>query len=272
MISQDESFTQVYTGTLALVNNSDPLGNLSIITVPSLITVAQLRQIFPSSQITEAYLKQIADELNVDLAKYKLNTPLRKAHFFAQVKQEAGPLLQGINENLNYPPNRLISKFSYYANHQAEASQDGRTSQHPANQVAIANKAYANRVRNGNVASGDGWNFRGRGLKQVTFRGNYQEFTQEYPSLWSNGVDFESQPDLLSEMPYKVRSAVWFWVKKMNPNHQHCYEIADEGASPQTVNKITRIVNPGELGAQDVPGGGAAARRTNFVLTYSVFS
>jgi putative chitinase len=58
--------------------------------VPGHITKEQLRKIFPKNKggnPTDAYLQSIADELNVDLPKYKLDTPIRRAHFFAQVRR-----------------------------------------------------------------------------------------------------------------------------------------------------------------------------------------
>ncbi|BBP01666.1 hypothetical protein SFSGTM_23740 [Sulfuriferula nivalis] len=115
------------------------------------------------------------------------------------------------------------------------------------------------------------WKFRGRGLKQVKGKYNYSEFTKGYKYIWSDGSDFIENPDLLAAIPHKVRSAVWFWVAKKNANGQHCWEIADEGDSPTTVNKITAIVNSGELGTADIAGGGAEARRKFFILTYSTF-
>ena len=130
----------------------------------------QLKAIFPDAD--DGYLTKVATDLN-DISRVGgLNTPLRLAHFFAQVRQEAGPALEAVGESRNYSPDALKSTFNYYTNHPAEAVTDGYVRDpvthritRAANEEVIANKAYAN--RNGNVASGDGWRFRGRGFIQV---------------------------------------------------------------------------------------------------------
>lgn len=242
------------------------------------ITVAQLKKIFPAA--VETYLKQVADEFNRDLTGYKLDTPLRRAHFFAQVRQEAGSALSPKQENLNYRSDVLIDKFSYYRKRHAEAETDGRLEEatyvektikgvkkkvkvtkilHAADQVAIANKAYGGRGRNGPPESGDGWRFRGRGIFQLTLRGNYEKFSADYSRYWSNGRDdFLKNPDAICEYPQFIRSAIWFWIDKS------IYKLADGGTSNADVDSVTSVINP----AMD----GASERRKNFhELTYPTF-
>lgn len=242
------------------------------------IEVVQLKKIFPAAD--ESYLGKVADELNRDLEKYKLDTPLRRAHFFAQVRQEAGAGLSPKQESLNYRPDVLIDKFSYYQAHPAEAKADGRLEEmveaekvvkgvkkkvkvkkivHKADQATIANKAYGGRGGNGAAVTGDGWRFRGRGIFQLTLRDNYTNFNSEYTRYWNDGaVDFLKSPDAVCEYPYFIRSAVWFWLK------HSIYTKADRGATAAAVNAVTRVINPGM--------DGAAERRNNFdELTYPAF-
>src|SRR5271165_6418448 len=87
------------------------------------ITATQLSQLFPDAD--NHYLGQVAEELSTDPSKYGLDTPLRCAHFFAQVMQEAGPELQAQVESLSYSPKALEANFSYYRSHPAEAVKDG---------------------------------------------------------------------------------------------------------------------------------------------------
>lgn len=89
-----------------------------------MILPEQLKKIFPAAD--EEFLGSVADELNFDLEKYKLDTPLRRAHFFAQVRQEAGPSLSPKQESLNYRPEVLVEKFGYYKTRPNEARDDGR--------------------------------------------------------------------------------------------------------------------------------------------------
>lgn len=69
------------------------------------ITKDQLKKVFPAA--SDDYLKQVADELNTDRVAYGLDTVLRRAHFFAQVRQEGGAGLQAQVESLNYSPASL---------------------------------------------------------------------------------------------------------------------------------------------------------------------
>lgn len=219
--------------------------------VPGEITIDQMLKVWPSKDREVLNrLGLVKDELNRDLPGYKLDTPIRRAHFFAQVRQEAGPNFRFV-ESLNYSADRLkrpkkqaskgkpAGPFSYFwpAARHAEADLYGRTSEHPANEKEIANRAYA--VANGNrgLASGDGWRYIGRGLKQLTGRANYKGFSLRYAALWGGSIDFEENPELLEQPLYAVRSAVWFWL------HYRLYEIADNGADRENVDAITAVIN-----------------------------
>lgn len=251
--------------------------------VPDKITVAQLRKIFPvvnkNGQPTDAHLQAVADELNMDLEKFKLDTPLRRAHFFGQVRQEAGPLLSGAPESFNFKASTLLGKFSYYKQHRAEAKVDGRAENNKipltlAQQQVVANKVYGG--MHGYAALGnqldspaDGWNYRGRGMKQTTGRFNYTEFCKTHKELWGEDVDFVAYPDKVSDMPYAVRSAVVFWVYK------NCWQAADSGMNDGAIDAVTRIVNAGELAAykkHPTTDSPVLNRRKFAKLAYAAFS
>lgn len=226
------------------------------------ITADQLSQLFPDAD--SDYLQQVADEINTNPSRYGLDTPLRCAHFFAQVMQEAGEGLEAQVENLNYSP-KALSLFAYYVQHPAEAQQDGYLKDsttgkitRAANQQVIANKAYANRVGNGSIASGDGWLFRGRGFIQVTFRSNYGALVTRYQDVYGDdGTDFVANPDLVATFPYSVRSAVCFWLQHGLQN------LADQGSTPANVDAITAVINKSTNSYE--------ARRANFQKAFSVF-
>lgn len=199
-----------------------------------LITLPMMQTIFPIGE--DFKLKGIADELNSDLELYHLNTKLRLTHFFAQVREEVGPAARTV-ENFNYSSAALKGLFSYFRQHGSEADQFGRSDTHPADPSAIANRAYANRNGNGDIASGDGWRYQGRGLKQLTGRGNYQDFQRQYGAYWRDAPDFMRNPDLLAQPKYAARSAVFFWLRHA------LHAIADRGEAGVNVDAITKIVN-----------------------------
>lgn len=204
------------------------------------ITIEMLKKVFTLGSVDK--LQLLANELNKNLAEYKLDTPARLSHFFAQVRVEVGDDY-ALVESLKYRPEKL-SDFSYFSSRPDEAQLYGYIpGVHPANEVEIANRAYNgvtgnSDLGNGDIESGDGWKFRGRGLKQLTGRYNYTDFNQKYPSLWpGEDINFIDNPEKLEEPKYAARSAVYFWLKNS------LYEIADHGVEPSNVNSITAIIN-----------------------------
>lgn len=257
--------------------------------VPLGITKEQLRKIFPKLKggvPTDAHLQAVADELNTDLAKYKLDTPYRRAHFFGQVKRES-PSLSGAAESLNHTPEGLIATFGYYQKkiHRKEAWEDGRLEQklphgkkeilRAAKQEVIANKVYMKPDGNGeldNTQPGDGWRYRGRGVHQTTGRHNYQQFRDSYSKYWGGHVDFEANPDLVAQMPYTLRSAVSYWL-----DHA-CWKEADAGINDAAIDAVTAIINAGEIrkhkaGKYTEPTKNPVLLRRQYVkLAYAAFT
>lgn len=197
-------------------------------------------------------LLEIAAELNRHISLYKLDTPLRRTHFFAQILQETGPQLS-VEEGFIYKAESLTQMFRYFRRNPEVARRHGYetrrgikadgTRMTQVDFEAIANGAYGGRadLGNGDYASGDGWRYRGRGLKQLTGRYNYEALTRWHSRLIDNwpedDVDFVESPDILLTMKYAVRSAANFWVSNK------LYDLADTGAGSKAVDSITEIVN-----------------------------
>lgn len=202
--------------------------------VCEMLTGERLASVFPRADADR--LAEIARELDLRIASGKLNSRERLIHFLAQMRQEAGPDAR-LEEGFNYSPSGLRGTFRYFRINPDEAEVYGRTDEHPADRVSIANLAYADRTGNGDAASGDGWRFRGRGLFQLTGRDNYQAFSEWHERNFGVGVDFVSDPDRAAEPVYAVRSAVFFWVENDLP------ELADAGLSDAATNDITQRIN-----------------------------
>lgn len=177
--------------------------------------------------IPDGVIAQIPDTA----AKFGINTPLRLAHFLAQCGHESAGF-KATQENLNYGAKGLMSIFKKYFPTEAEALRYERKPE------MIANKVYANRMSNGNEASGDGWRFRGRGYIQLTGRANYTAFGKAI------GEDIPSNPDVVASK-YPLLSAAWFWsTNGLNT-------LADKGATDADVTAITKRVNGGTIGLED---------------------
>ncbi|MDT1061206.1 peptidoglycan-binding protein [Paracoccus sp. CPCC 101403] len=96
-------------------------------------------------------------------------TTQQTAYVLATAYHETAHTMRPVTENLNYSASGLRATFPKYFT-VAEADRYARKPE------AIANRAYANRMGNGNEASGDGWRYRGRGFVQITGRDNYRTY------------------------------------------------------------------------------------------------
>jgi putative chitinase len=163
--------------------------------------------------------------------KFEINTPLRLAHFLAQCGHESGGF-KVVKENLNYGAKGLRSIFGKYFPTDALALAYERKPE------KIDNKVYANRMLNGDEASGDGYKFCGRGFIQLTGKENYTNFGKAI------GVDLTATPDLVATQ-YPLLSAAWFFHK----NGLH--KLADAGATEAAVTSVTKRVNGGVIGLAD---------------------
>lgn len=189
------------------------------------ITIQQLKQITGVNNIN--FLTSAVNGINETLNKYNINTPLRIAHFLAQILHESG-YLKTLKENLNYSVQGLTKTFKKYFINEAEALPYAR------NQEKIANKVYANRMGNGPESSGDGWKYRGRGVIMITGKDNYTTLSKD------TGIDFVKKPQLLEQMDYAIMSGGWYW------NKNNLNTIADK----DDILTITKRINGGTIGIE----------------------
>ena len=155
------------------------------------------------------------------------------AHFFGQCAHESGNF-KVFSENLNYSADGLNKIFpKYFARAGRNAAQYARKPE------KIANVVYANRMGNGNEASGDGWKFRGRGPIQLTGKDNYTAFANDI-----GRPDVLTNPDIVAtELAFE--SALWFFRKN------GLLAIADKGVTDAVITQITKRVNGGTHGLDD---------------------
>jgi len=161
------------------------------------------------------------------LPDYDISTIPRVAAFLAQTAHESGGY-RALTENLNYRAETLSkvwpSKFP-----------PDVAAQYAHNPEAIANRAYASRMGNGDEASGDGFRYCGRGLIQLTGKANYTAFAQ------SIDTPVEEVPDFLATFEGAIQSACWFW------ENNNLNAVADAG----DLVHMTKVINGGTLGLDD---------------------
>lgn len=161
------------------------------------------------------------------LEKHGIITPLRLAHFMAQVSHECGGGTV-TEENLRYRAQRMMQVWPSRFPTMAAAAPYAN------NPKALAIKTYGGRMGN-RPGTEDGWTYRGRGLIQITGRDGYAQVGR------IAGLDLVGMPHLANDplVAFAVAAAFWSW-KKLNA-------VADT----DNLRSVTKIVNGGFNGLPD---------------------
>lgn len=156
--------------------------------------------------------------------------PMRAAMFLGQIHHESIGFT-AVVEGLSYSEQRLREVCEQARPGSRWRSLLPRVKELARNPRGLAKAAYGGRMGNAPEPSDDGWDFRGRGLKQLTGRDNYRRFSR----AWLGDESILLKPDRVADPDGAVASAVWFWVANgLN-------EIADRG----NTEEVTLVVNGG---------------------------
>lgn len=193
-----------------------------------MLTLERFKKLFPRCADAQEWISTMESVL----PEYGINTPERIAAFLAQCGVESGGWTK-FEENLNYGAPGLMVTFKKYFPTQDLANAYARKPE------KIANRAYANRLGNGDEASGDGWKYRGRGPIQITGKSNITAFAKKYVDDWQSIVD---NPALISnDKRLALLSAIWFWD---TTNLNKYADVKD-------IKGMTRVINGGYNGLEE---------------------
>lgn len=160
-------------------------------------------------------LKPLAQQ-TVELAgKFGITNKLELAHMLARFSVETGDF-ERLSESLNYSAEALVKMFPKRVTPEL-ANKIGRTKEHPADQVAIANLVYGTRMGNENDGTNDndGYEYRGGGLTQLTGQGMYLSFLNWLHSRGEQlNLTIDTVDDWVRTPNGAVISAVWYWLDK----------------------------------------------------------
>ena len=182
-----------------------------------IISESKFNQVFPRAK------KGVYAAIEKQIEKAGCVTKIQQAMFLAQCGHESAGF-SVFTENLNYSDYALTQVFRKYFDKNTAVKYARKPEQ-------IANRVYANRMGNGDEASGDGWKYRGRGLIQITGKKNYIAFRN-----WL-GRDFALH-EMAEDLDLAVLAAVWYWQ-------------TNELASLASVEKVTVRINGGTNGLAD---------------------
>ena len=188
------------------------------------IDYADLRRLCPGGD--PAIMGEIARLAPELLPGAGITTHLRWCHFIAQAAAETGGLAR-LEENLSYSAERIVQVWPSRFASVAAARPFAR------NPEALANEVYGGRM--GNSRPGDGWLYRGRGMKQLTGRANYTG------AAAATGLPLVERPELAAFFPATMRIACWYWDSRRLNRH----------ADADDLEMVTRGVNGGLIGLAD---------------------
>lgn len=205
--------------------------------------IPQVRHIVAAG-VKQATAEKWADAVANACSEFGIDTPQRIAGFLSQCAHESAGF-ERLQENLNYSADGMAGiwprRFAILGPDKKPIKKDGKNQP---NKFAlalhrkpemIANVVYSGRMGNGPIESGEGWLYRGRGLKQLTGKDNHKACSAGL------GVDLVANPDLLLEPIYAARSAAWFWATNK------CNTFADAG----DIEGLTKKINGGLIGIDD---------------------
>lgn len=184
------------------------------------LTAEELRQLCPKGG-EEEVAALVAGA--VELERYGINTPLRLAHFLAQVCAETGGLAI-IRENTSWTAQQMCMLWPT----RFKTKLDPRILACRSDPERLAELAYGGRKDLGNVDQGDGWAYRGGGMLQITGRAAYHEAGSAI------GVDLEGAPDLIEDPAISLAVAIWYWTMA------DCNKFADNNYGRAIGNAINR--------------------------------
>lgn len=209
-----------------------------------------------SAQDIERYTGSLYEAMKA----FDINTPSRMSAFLAQIAVESKSPVTGrqftTEEYLFYREERLLAVFPSFFKRQGGLILDNKNnpaSNYANNPEALANYVYGGRF--GNTEPGDGYKYRGRGLKQITFKNNYQRIVDNFKLALGRRdetdstkvdplVDFVAKPDLLRDDPeYAALSAASYWnTRGLNAIADQLARASNETQERATFDRITRAV------------------------------
>jgi len=197
----------------------------------------KLRKIFKEASETRIEEFYQIFKANADL--FSITSEVQENFFLAQIVAETGYNLIPKRESLWYSVEVLKVSFRRYKNNPKWAARDGyiknsrgNYTQRP-NQVNIGNIAYADRIGNGDIASGDGYNFRGGGYFQLTGKGNYERMSEVIQRVTGDPIGPEGLVKEINTVTISLLTALAFWLDN------RCYACTNIDCVTEKINKYT---------------------------------
>ncbi|WP_294823610.1 peptidoglycan-binding protein [uncultured Flavobacterium sp.] len=169
---------------------------------------------------------------------FGLRSGAQLAHLLANVDHETGGF-RADTENLAYNATALARTWPKRYKNLITGTPNSLAILLANKPQDIANNVYADRMGNGDEASGEGWKYRGRGALQLTGKNNYKLFSD-----FIGDDRIMDYPDLVASK-YFWESALFYFTKNKLWNRMNKTAHSD-------VKAIRKAVNGGYIGLDSV--------------------
>jgi putative chitinase len=192
------------------------------------------------------YVDALIEAGQAELAGFGISdNPMRFCHFMAQIGHECGGLTVK-RESLNYTTTaRLRAVWP------SRFPDDASARPYVRNEEKLAEKVYGGRL--GNVQTGDGFRYRGRGFVQITGRGAYRDMGRKLQ------LPLEENPELAADPIVAVKIACRTWADKALAGERGMNALADDNK----IEALTYRINGGYTNIED--------RRAEFRKAWSIW-
>ncbi len=206
-----------------------------------------LKKVFPNMSDTNA--KLLASVINDKGKDFGIDSDEDLWHFLSQAGHETGGFnTLNVTESTYWTTaSKLADTYSKFTMDSLQASSNSELYYAPdylQNSSGVANIAMCCRYGNGDVSSGDGYKYRGRGIFQLTWKDNYQAFKNWYNDKYEPDIDPVTSPSIVaSNDTLAILSGLWYYKTR----------VVDKITidSTTTVKKVTKPINSARKGLAD---------------------
>ncbi len=206
-----------------------------------------LKKVFPNMSDSKA--ETLAKIINDKGRDFGIDSNEDLWHFLAQAGHETGGFNKlSVTESTYWTTaSKLAKTYKKFTMDSIKAKNDKNLYYAPdylKNSSDVANIAMCCRYGNGNVASGHGYRYRGRGIFQLTWKDNYKAFKTWYNNKYDPDIDPVSNPDIIaSNDTLAVLSGMWYYKTR----------VVDKItiSSSTTVKAVTKPINSATKGLSD---------------------
>ncbi|MFI0429955.1 glycoside hydrolase family 19 protein [Mariniflexile sp. HMF6888] len=199
-----------------------------------------LKTLFPAASDTN--LETLSNTINKYAKSLGVDTKIKLQHLLSQTGHETGGYgtLQVTESTYWTTASKLAETYTKFTTDSTAASKDVNlyyANDYLKNSKGVANIAMCCNYHNGDVASGDGYKYRGRGIMQLTWKANYEDFQTWYNANNDPDIDVVTNPDLLStDNNLAILSGLWYFKTRVLDK----YKDFDKEA---TVDNVTIKIN-----------------------------